>query len=269
MRDEIYERELGWMELVSKTLLIFSQNIEGILLVMAVVFLPISLLDSIILERLNAINLFLNSMQTPAMILENRENIMQATYRAIADGILSMAVALFLQPVGTIAIAKMVKQRIDGVEPSAKKALKEALALEPVIIVSGLISGALITLGSIVIIPGIWLSILWVLYLYCIGLRGRKGWDALRHSAELVRGRWWRTFGYLFVLGLIGILWNMVFRGIYIFAGTNHMTTALYNFLAYFSFAFITVGEALLFINREAQDIGWQFFGEKEPQEIE
>ena len=56
MRDEIYQRELGWMELVARAFFEFFQNIRGILFVMVVVFLPVVLLDSVILTRLNAIN---------------------------------------------------------------------------------------------------------------------------------------------------------------------------------------------------------------------
>ncbi len=73
MRDEIYQRELGWMELVARAFFEFFQNIRGILFVMVVVFLPVVLLDSVILTRLNAINSFLSTVQAAGTFLENRQ----------------------------------------------------------------------------------------------------------------------------------------------------------------------------------------------------
>lgn len=37
-----------------------------------------------------------------------------------------------------------------------------------------------------------------------VALRGQSGVDAIRTSCSLVKGRFWKTFGYLFVLGLVG-----------------------------------------------------------------
>lgn len=268
MRDEIYQRELGWMELVARAFFEFFQNIKGVLFVMIAVFLPISLLDSVILTRLNAINSFLSTVQTAGTFLENREGIMQAMNHTIIGSVLGMAIAQFLVPVGTITIAKIVKQRIDGEEPDVKTALKEALALEPTIIVAGFIFGVLTTLGMFVVIPGIWLSVFWALYLYGIGLGGRKGWDSLRHSGELVRGRWWRTLGYMFVLGCIASLWNLVLATVFIIAGKHFIVFIMESFLGYISNSFVFVGMTLLFINRESQYLGWQTFGEKKKEEL-
>ncbi len=91
MRDEIYQRELGWMELVARAFFEFFQNIRGILFVMVVVFLPVVLLDSVILTRLNAINSFLSTVQAAGTFLENREGIMQAMNHTIIGSVLSMA----------------------------------------------------------------------------------------------------------------------------------------------------------------------------------
>lgn len=260
------------MELVARAFSVFFQNIKEILFVMLVVFLPVSLLDSIILTRLNAINSFLTTVQTAGTILENEKGITQALYQTISGSLLSMAIALFLVPVGTIAIAKMAKQRIDGEVPDVKTALKDALTLEPTIIVAGIISGVLTTLGMFIIIPGIWLSVFWALYLYCIGLGGRKDWDSLRHSGELVRGRWWRTLGYMIALSCIASLWDLVIAAILAFVeigiGKHFIVVFIENFASYLSRAFAFIGMALLFINRESQYLGWQLFGEKKNEEL-
>ena len=135
-------------------------------------------------------------------------------------------------------------------------ALSEAFTMMPTIVITGIIYGVMIFLGSIVIVPGVYYSIAWGLYLYAIGLSGQKGWDALRYSKGLVKGRWWRTFGYMWLLSIIAMLWNSAFELIYTFAPDGIASDILYHFLCYFSAAFVAVGETLLFINREGITYG-------------
>lgn len=270
MTNELYQRELGWMELLSMTFSEFIRNIKGILYVMVAVFFPLSLLESVISTRMNAINSFLATMQAAGTILEEKEA-MQILFQMLTGSLLAAAVALFLAPVGTAAIAKMVKQSVDGEEYDVKTALKDAFPLMPTFIVVGVINFVLVSLGCLVIIPGIWLTVLWVFYVYCISLGGRKGWDSLRHSGELVHGHWWRTFGYTIVLACVSSLWSLLvilpFSFIELMGGENFVLTVLQNFLTYFSNSFVCIGMALLFINRESQHLGWQPFGQKKAEE--
>ncbi len=272
MRDEIYSREMRWNELFSKAVYLFLQNFPSILVVLVVIFLPISLLEGVILDRMTGLTQALQQLMhqimpspetmemmagegtaymlhiDPSLAPEEMQLLMQV----LIHEALYFAVLLFLQPVGIISIAKLTKQRIDGKEISVRDALLEALNLEPTIIVSGVIYGVLITLGSMILIPGIYFSIAWGLYLYCIGLGERKGWDALRHSKELVKGKWWRTLGYFYIFSAMAMLWNTMFQSLFMLGQTNMLTDILYHFLCYFSAVFVAIGEALLFINREA-----------------
>lgn len=259
MRNEIYNREWRWIEQLSAAFHVFSANIGSVLKVMAVIFLPISLVGVMISDRMvTAYTLFQQLVQAgnAATVHVDASLLMDTTYQILINYGLLYMVSLFLEPVGVIAIAKMVKQYIDGKEISMGEALSEAFSLMPTIIVTGIIYGVLIFLGSMIIIPGIYFSIAWGFYLFGIGLSGKKGWDALKYSKSLVKGKWWRTFGYLWLLSIIAILWNSVFDLICGFAPTGIITDLLYHFLCYFSAAFVAVGETLLFINREAITYG-------------
>lgn len=271
MREELYSREWSWIELLSAAFHVFSVNIGAVLKVMAVVFLPISILQGLISQQmtvnLQGLNTILQQVRNTAGALAEETLHLDATaimpyWQGILTGeMLYFAVVLFLEPVGIIAVAKLVRQRMEGEELSVKRALSEAFVLEPTIIVAGVIYGVLVFLGGMVIIPGIYLSIAWCLYLYCIGLGGRKGWDSLRHSKELVGGRWWRTLGYFLALWAIRVLWDSVFQMVYRFGGAGIATDILYYFLSYFSNAFFATGMALLFLNREALSGGLRFGG--------
>ncbi|MBP3306824.1 MAG: hypothetical protein J6L66_04310, partial [Anaerotignum sp.] len=171
------------------------------------------------------------------------------------------AVAMFLQPVGTIAIARIVKQYIDGEKIEAGKAISEALNHMPAILITGFLFGVLVLLGSFIIVPGIYFGIAWGLYAYCIIFEDKKGWDALRASKALVQGKWLRTAGYLFLLSCVAMLWNSVFQMICSFLGESVMADVLYQFLCYISVGFVAVGECLLYLNRKAVAEGACVFG--------
>ncbi|HVB05322.1 MAG TPA: hypothetical protein VNF07_03615 [Acidimicrobiales bacterium] len=63
------------------------------------------------------------------------------------------------------------------------------------------------TIGLIVVLPGIYLWISWLVVLPVVLLEGGAGLTPLRRSHELVRGRWWPTFGtYLLATVALGII---------------------------------------------------------------
>lgn len=68
---------------------------------------------------------------------------------------------------------------------------------------AGITVFALLLLG---IIPGIIWSLYYVYSSYIVGVRGRSGGDALAYSKSLVKGKWWRTFGFYLVFLLAGIV---------------------------------------------------------------
>ena len=63
------------------------------------------------------------------------------------------------------------------------------------------------------------------------------------------------TFGYLLLLAVIA-MFEFAFQLSYSFFPNERIGNAVYQFLCYFSAAFVTVGEALLFLNREAVTYG-------------
>lgn len=251
MNHDFFSREWNWLEQLSASFHVFAANIKAILKVLVIVFLPLSILGSVINGRMmNAYTVFQQIAQA-GVGLSNEADFFQATYQVLFHSGLMCMISLFLQPVGIIAIAKVVKQFLTKGEVSFGTALGEAFSLMPAIVVSGILYGVLIFLASLIIVPGIYFSVAWVFYLYALGLSDKRGMAALRYSKALVKGKWWRTFGYLLLLSVIAMLWNSAFQLIYSFLPNEMIGDAVYQFLCYFSAAFVAVGEALLFLNRE------------------
>lgn len=259
MQEELYRRELRWTELFSYAFHVFAENAGAILKVMVIIFLPISLLEGVLLDRIASNQAILQTIQQSDALLSDASVVTTALLQMLSNELIYLAVMLFLQPVGIIAVARLTKQRLEGREISAKAAILEAIQMEPTILVSGIIWGVLVMFGSLVIIPGIYYAVAWCLYLFAIGLSDKKGWEALRYSKTLVRGRWWRTAGVLLLFGCVSMLFNSAFELVYVFGTENAGIDTLYHFLCYFSTSFVAAGEAILFLNREAVCCGKRF----------
>ena len=262
LRSQIYNREFSAIELVASSMHIFAAIFGSFVKVLLFIFLPISLLEGVILQRMSQMQGVM--LHIDASVGPNPEQMQQMLgmmMQMLTQEFLLYAVAMFLQPVGAIAIARMVKQFIDGEKIEAGKAIGEALNHMPAILITGFIYGALVLLGSFVIVPGVYFGIAWGLYACCIIFEEKKGWDALRASKALVQGKWWKTLGYLFLLSCIAMLWNSVFQLACSFLGEGMKADFLYQFLCYISVGFTAVGECLLYLNRKAVAEGACVFG--------
>lgn len=56
------------------------------------------------------------------------------------------------------------------------------------------------------VLPGIWLAVSWSVAFAVLVAEGRGGTGALRRSFQLVRGRWWPTFGTLFLAFVLQVI---------------------------------------------------------------
>ena len=250
------------MELVATAMHVFSGIFGSFMKVLVFLFLPISLLESVIIGRMTATSAAISGISQLASPSDaNVQEMLGLFMQMMTQELLLYAVTMFLQPVGTIAVAKMVKQYIDGEKVEAGKAISESLNHMPAILITGFIYGALVLLGSFVIVPGVYFGIAWGLYAFCIAFEDKKGWDALRGSKALVKGKWLRTFGYLFLLSCVSMLWNSVFDLACSFLGEGMKVDLLYKFLCYISVGFVAVGECLLYLNRKAVAEGACVFG--------
>lgn len=74
------------------------------------------------------------------------------------------------------------------------------------LLVLAILSGVLLAIGYILlIIPGIYLTVTWSVATPALIFEGIGGVAALKRSYELVKGRWWVTFGAL-LAGLVAVI---------------------------------------------------------------
>jgi hypothetical protein len=87
-----------------------------------------------------------------------------------------------------------------GGTPDWKESLRLALGRLGSLVWLSILMGLGVTLGLVLcIVPGIWLAVAWSLAFVALVAEDLSGTKALSRSYNLVRGRWWATFGVLLI----------------------------------------------------------------------
>jgi hypothetical protein len=64
------------------------------------------------------------------------------------------------------------------------------------------------------LVPGIYLYVAWSVAAPVLLLEDRRGWDALKRSRELVRGRFWPTLAVLVLMTILSGIVQAIFLGV-------------------------------------------------------
>jgi len=116
-----------------------------------------------------------------------------------------IAYVIILQSI--IVLIDYIMQREQGLGPKAAPKWKLGLNLFWSYIWITLLVG-LATIGGLLlfVLPGIWLSILFGFSAFVLIDEKKKGAQAMARSAELVKGRWWKTLWRLLVPSIVIVL---------------------------------------------------------------
>ena len=281
MLDAINNKELGIKEILSIALNLFKRNFKSIMIVVSVLFFPISILSEIILDRIG------NSL---AMIddVEDISFLTQTIVSFFQNYVLLMIVMLFLVPVGMIAIAKITKGYLSNEPIHMGHIIGEAMSCLWGVIITGLIYFFFIFLVSLVValpstffafqfvnfsnpvgvglyfvingIPAAYLLVIWIFHVYIVGLRGIKGWKALVYSKNLTKNRFWKTAGYIVLTNLILVGWGLLADRIFMLTQMNNATSILSSTLGYILGSFTYIIMTVLFMNRESILLGEKYY---------
>jgi len=128
-------------------------------------------------------------------------------YRArpsVREETISLLIYLLVTfPVVTAAQTRIVLEAAADRRPSPWRAIAEAADLFRTLLLAVIAYVLAVLVGSILIIPAIYFAVSFYLFIPAVVADRRRGLDALRRSAELVRGRWWRVLGIGLVYAVI------------------------------------------------------------------
>lgn len=231
MSHGIQKTEYSILEIFSVSWKYFSENVALILGSMLVVSVPV-----------NLILVFLGSGDFAI------KTVTFFTWIALA---LSFC---YLIAFNTIMI--LVRDRVHGKKISIKKALVLGLKKWPYTFLTSLIVGIILfCLYFAFIIPGIIMSIFWVFAISAVVLNDKIAFDAMKYSFNLVHGRWWKTFAYLIVIGIVAWLISFSIAGIGGLFPDLFIVRVLVNILLDLALAYFVVLSTILFLNFESSKI--------------
>jgi hypothetical protein len=113
----------------------------------------------------------------------------------------------FIGTLATMALAKLVEESLYGHTITWLAALRHAVSRWGAAILTNLLAMLIVFgLTLLLIVPGVVWAIYYCFFLFVVALRGLSGKQALDYSKAMVKGQWWRVFGYLLAIQLLAIL---------------------------------------------------------------
>lgn len=118
-----------------------------------------------------------------------------------------------------------------------------ALRLFPIWLIATIIAAIASIAGLfLLVLPGVWLAIMFGMYTPVIAIEGRGPVPALRRSFELVKGNFWETVGFLLIVGFVGGAAGQLFQLVAI----PMLVTGETSFAFGLAFAIGVVGQGLI-----------------------
>jgi hypothetical protein len=188
-------RPLAVGEIIDVALKIWRRHFWTLVRIVVVVVAPLAILSSLIVTSV--------AVQPNAVgpTGEDIGGLLAGGFTAVILGLLGflLASAACLQAVGVAYL---------GGQPDWKESLRVAAGrFGSLLWLSILLGFGLLLAFILLVIPFFWLSVSWSLAFVVLVAEGLGGTQALKRSHDLVRGRWWPTFG---VLALAKILQSIM-----------------------------------------------------------
>lgn len=131
-------------------------------------------------------------------------------------GILGQLVVALLAWIGsllaTAACYRIVSEYGEGRIVGWRESIESITGRLGDVIVASLLVGIAVVVGfALCIAPGIWLAVLFAFTIPVLLSEGVGAVDAIRRSADLVKGRWWAIFGRLILVMLLAVVAVILF----------------------------------------------------------
>jgi hypothetical protein len=214
-------RPLSVGEQLDASFKVVRQSFKTLALCVLVVALPLNIINTLILA---------STRDNPFDLNDNTADVSSGT--AVAGQLLTGLLSIVLTTIAAAACFRAVSGVYLGERPTVEGSLRFAASR----VLSVIWLSILYTLGLIIpflalVIPGVWLAVAWSVSYPALLAEGLRGSKALGRSFQLVRGRWWPTFGcivvmYLIVLVISGIL-GLVFGATLIASLDNEPVAAV------------------------------------------
>jgi hypothetical protein len=194
-------RPLNLGETLDAAIKIVRARWRTLAMVMVVIALPLQLLDLLIVtqttDTYHVGSGFTTDSAASRTTYSNRDAF-------VGGQVLVQLLSLLSYLLGTVACYRVIADTYLGREATAAESLRfagrraGATVWLSILLGLGLVGGLIL-----LVIPGVWLAIAWVVAFPVMLVEGTGGTKALRRSMALVKGRWWATLGRLLVANIL------------------------------------------------------------------
>src|SRR5215207_4891535 len=201
-------RPLGIGEILDAGIKLFARHWRPLVLSVVGLILPVQILSALVTASVAPEQFDLTTSETGVEEGEEAEFL-------IGQGVIAV-LSIVSVLLATAVCFKAVADAYLGVEPEWRRSLRFAVRRLGGLFGVAVLGGFLVLLGMIaLILPGIWLFVMYSVAVPALLLERIGPVAALRRSFGLVRGRWWPTAGVLLVgyvlIGIVGALVTGVF----------------------------------------------------------
>jgi len=192
------------------------------------------------------LDLCLSLVQLPASLGSTKPGLMLIQ---VASGM----IGVIFSSLSFMAIYRLIESSLQGSPVSWVEAFRHALSRWGASVLTwGTAWLILVGMTALLIVPGIVWSVYYSFLLMVVSVRGLSGKAALDYSKKLVKGRWWRVFGFQTAFMLFSLAFSIAFKPfVMLFAALPFATLAASLIYAIF-FAYTLTMSMLFFLNLES-----------------
>jgi len=205
-------RPLSTGEILDVSIKICVAQWRTLLKAVLIVVVPVQIISTILTAdyTVSSFDFGADSSQTPQEALDELNQYI---------GGLAMSGLLQLCAVGlaTAACFRAIAQAYLGESADWRESLRFATRHIPSLLLLTLLYVLGVGLGTVLFLaPGVWLYVAWAFALPILLVEGLRGRKALGRSFELVKGRWWKTFGTLIVGFILAAIISTLMQGVFL-----------------------------------------------------
>ena len=232
MDQDIVTTRFGLGKTISSGWSFFLKNIRSILPVFLIVYIPINIGLSFVPGDYLVDNYGLRGFKMYMKIIQLTE--------------------FFIGVLATMSLARIIEASALGTPATWRDAMRHAFSRWGASIGTGLLAGVIILgMTLLLIIPGIIWSLYYSFFVFIVALRGLSGKKALEYSKGIVKGQWWRVFGYLLVINLLGAVASALIASPFIFTPEARILDILSDTLCDITSALFLCMTIVFFLNND------------------
>ncbi len=238
-------RSLG--EILSAAFEIYKANASKLILIVAIVVVPLSLLGALIVHTVAASN------ERTVTVLGQTQTISDRTFAAVVAGSLIAAiVGVIISAVLQAAMMRAATLATIGDPVDVEASYRWGLKRFGSVLLVGLLVGLAVGIGFLLlIIPGIIFHTLFSVSIPALVIENRRGTDAMKRSWELAKEHFWHVLGVVVVAAIItGVISSVIGS----FGGSNWLTSWIFSAIAQIITApFSALVSVLLYLDLRAR----------------